>query len=273
VLHIREPLDKNGYCVGHPDGCGTHLTIGSLVKVDGSVCQFVGGLWWTSVVRLNSDGYRTCYVGVTKTFFNELGLVCNRVGTISEIVYYEDEGKIKVTVNARGTHRSPVVKNSKDARVAKAPSTLDMARECHGYAVMTFIDGGGNTEAPRVAHDASGAVGAEAQPPADGKGRSLNYIMAMANRMAEAEVKKYNRYNEDRHSRRENSLDSKYAKGAGAKAKTTNDEKATAKLIDMTTNEEQQPSEEKKRSLSEIQGNSKGKIKQGKKLKKGNNKK
>ena len=231
-------------------------------------------------MRLNSDGYRTCNVGVTKTFFNELGLVCNRVGTISEIVYYEDNGKIKVTVNARGTHRSPVVKNSKDARVAKSPSTLDMARECHGYAVMTFIDGGGNTEAPRVAHHDSGAVGAEAPPPANGKGRSLNYIMAMANRMAEAEVEKYNRYNEDRHSRRENSLDSKYAKGgAGAKAKTTNDEgkpsgvtkKVAAKSKAKIANDERQGD---KRSLSEMQGNTMGKIKQGhKKIRMGSNKK
>ena len=65
------------------------MRLGSLVKIDAYEMQNVdGSVIYTSARLINSEGRRTCKVGVVKTFFDQVELVGNRVGVVTEIAYY-----------------------------------------------------------------------------------------------------------------------------------------------------------------------------------------
>ena len=153
IVHTHKPLDANTKCSIHKTGCGRALRLGSLVKIDAYEMQNVdGSVIYTSARLINSEGRRTCKVGVVKTFFDQVELVGNRVGVVTEIAYYTKEGTKVMEDNQNGRRVMGVQKNSK-GEGAKSKGTIDLARNCHGYATVTFIDGGGVTLKDPVNYD------------------------------------------------------------------------------------------------------------------------
>ena len=133
VLHLNYPKSETFCCPTHNEGCGAVTQVGMPVFIDGAAVQLVNGVYYVPVSLLNCEGRRTCKIGLTKAFHDQLKLICNRVGIVSEVYSATDNNCI--TCDTWSEKRT----------IKKHESTLDMCRAVNGYAKVTLIDGGGAT--------------------------------------------------------------------------------------------------------------------------------
>lgn len=93
VIFISNPLDDNMSCVIHQKGCGQHLKLNDLCKVDAGECQLIKGRLWNVAVRHVGDPDNKnnmqlgCKVGIVRVMYDQLHLGGNRFGIISMIAH------------------------------------------------------------------------------------------------------------------------------------------------------------------------------------------
>ena len=115
VTFVGHPIDTNMSCKEHPNGCGKVLAAGDIVVCDAHECEFVkGGIYFIAARILDSEGHKSCKVGLFKCLFHQVNLIAHRVGKVVKI---EQEGKSKNTTQYACDH-------------------------CRGVATIRFLDGG-----------------------------------------------------------------------------------------------------------------------------------
>ena len=173
ILFISEPPDDNARCEEHPNGCGLSLNVSDIVMVDGSEMEMINGEVVNFAVRkLNHLGVRQCKVGLMRALPGQTHLFGNRVGVVSEIKRrvgdtiqsWSEPGQSSPTETKVPRKETSIIKSeSKPAAKPRATKkskrndvhisdpndkTREIVKDCRGIAIMTFIDGGGNTNVP-----------------------------------------------------------------------------------------------------------------------------
>ena len=148
VCFVDLPLDHTHQCSLHPVCCGTQLLKpGQCVMVCGRECELVKGkVWYVAVRIVDSFGVVGCKVGIVKVLADQLHTVCNRQGTVSQILrrdYKNKEAnvtKIWNEVTSRGKMLPIKFGASVHASSAGKDATQDMVHDMRGVAVVTFSD-------------------------------------------------------------------------------------------------------------------------------------
>jgi hypothetical protein len=99
---------------------------------------------------LDVNGVRSCKVGIMRAYPTQSHLYGNRVAIISKIVRREgDQFQVRI-----GSEDDPIPfpykrreprRGGKTKKKDEGDKTLELVKDCHGVAVVTFLDGGMST--------------------------------------------------------------------------------------------------------------------------------
>ena len=149
VLFISTPCDINMCCPQHKNGCGNYLRVGDVVFVDGAEMEMIKSQIVNFAVRKLSDkGHRLCKIGIMRCIFCQCHLIGNRVGRVTKI-FRRTGDQIRTWTSADGPPQLSLYQRKNDNKNKKeGDKTLELIKDCHGVAVVTFLDGGYSTALP-----------------------------------------------------------------------------------------------------------------------------